>query len=80
MAPHIQVPVTVAWGDDEQLIPPKARKQDELPSHTKTLTLPGCGHIPFWDDPEQVARTILETASGAASHDAPLVGGTSTPA
>jgi pimeloyl-ACP methyl ester carboxylesterase len=57
---HIQVPVTVAWGDDEQLIPPKARRLDELPSHTKTLTFSGCGHIPFWDDPELVARTILE--------------------
>jgi pimeloyl-ACP methyl ester carboxylesterase len=57
----IQVPVTVAWGDDEQLLPPKARRQDELPSHTKTVTLSGCGHIPFWDDPDQVARTILDT-------------------
>ncbi len=60
---HIQVPVTVAWGDDEQLIPPKARRQDELPSHTKTVTLSGCGHLPFWDDPDQVARTILETTA-----------------
>jgi pimeloyl-ACP methyl ester carboxylesterase len=59
----IQVPVTVAWGDGERLIPSKARRQDELPPHTKTVTLSGCGHVPFWDDPEQVARTILETVS-----------------
>jgi pimeloyl-ACP methyl ester carboxylesterase len=29
------------------------------------LTLPNCGHIPTWDDPELVARVILEgTATG----------------
>jgi pimeloyl-ACP methyl ester carboxylesterase len=61
----IQVPLTVAWGDDEQLIPRKARRQDELPPHTKTVSLSGCGHLPFWDDPEQVARTILETTARA---------------
>jgi pimeloyl-ACP methyl ester carboxylesterase len=63
---HIRVPVTLAWGDAEQLIPSKARREDELPAHTKTITLSGCGHIPFWDDPEQVARTILDTTSSAA--------------
>jgi pimeloyl-ACP methyl ester carboxylesterase len=59
----IEAPVTVAWGDAEQLIPPKARRQDELPPHTKTVTLAGCGHVPFWDDPEQVAQMILEATS-----------------
>jgi pimeloyl-ACP methyl ester carboxylesterase len=63
----IRVPVTVAWGDGERLIPAKARRQDELPPHTKTVTLSGCGHVPFWDDPEQVARTILGTASQHAA-------------
>jgi pimeloyl-ACP methyl ester carboxylesterase len=61
---EIQVPVTVAWGDDERLIPPSARRPDELPSHTRTVTLSGCGHIPFWDDPEQVAEMILEATAG----------------
>jgi pimeloyl-ACP methyl ester carboxylesterase len=62
----IQVPITVAWGDAEQLIPRKAQRQDELPPHTETVTLSGCGHLPFWDDPEQVARSILQTAARAA--------------
>jgi pimeloyl-ACP methyl ester carboxylesterase len=73
----ISVPVRVAWGDNEQLVPLKARSQDELPSHTQTVTLTGCGHIPFWDDPEQVARTILDTTSGGTSRDAPREGDTS---
>jgi pimeloyl-ACP methyl ester carboxylesterase len=58
----IDVPVTVAWGDRERLIPAKARLLDELPPQTRLVTLPDCGHSPMWDDPELVARTILEGA------------------
>jgi pimeloyl-ACP methyl ester carboxylesterase len=56
----IAVPVVVAWGDKERLIPPKARRREELPPHTRFLTLPDCGHSPMWDDPELIAATILE--------------------
>jgi pimeloyl-ACP methyl ester carboxylesterase len=56
----IAVPVTVAWGEKERLIPKKARRRDELPAHTRHVTLPGCGHSPMWDSPELVAQTILE--------------------
>jgi pimeloyl-ACP methyl ester carboxylesterase len=59
----IDVPVTVAWGDKERLIPAKARLRDELPRHTRFITLSDCGHSPMWDDPELVARTILEGAA-----------------
>jgi len=59
----IEVPVTVAWGAEEKLIPPSARRDDELPSHATTVTLTGCGHVPFWDDPDQVAETILTTTA-----------------
>jgi pimeloyl-ACP methyl ester carboxylesterase len=56
----IGVPVTVAWGEKERLIPAKARRRDELPAQTRFVSLPGCGHLPMWDDPELIARTILE--------------------
>lgn len=59
----IEVPVTVAWGDEERLIPPSARRDDELPAHATTVTLTGCGHVPFWDDPDQVVETILSTTA-----------------
>ena len=55
----IEVPVTVAWGEKDRLIPRKARRRDELPHHARVVTLPDCGHSPMWDDPELVARTIL---------------------
>jgi pimeloyl-ACP methyl ester carboxylesterase len=57
----INVPVTVAWGEKEGLIPARARRRDELPDHARVVVLPGCGHLAMWDDPELVASTILDT-------------------
>ena len=56
---QIEVPVTIAWGEKERLLPRKARRQDELPGHARVVILPGCGHSPMWDDPPLVATTIL---------------------
>jgi pimeloyl-ACP methyl ester carboxylesterase len=56
---QIEVPVTVAWGAKERLIPRSARRSDELPSQARIVTLPNCGHLPMWDDPALVAETIL---------------------
>ena len=61
----IDVPVTVAWGDEEKLIPSSARLEEELPGHTDVVTLTGCGHVPFWDDPDQVTEAILATTGAA---------------
>lgn len=58
----IDVPVTVAWGEKERLVPPKARRIDELPEHARVVALPGCGHSPMWDDPALVASMIIESA------------------
>jgi len=30
---------------------------------SRSVTLTGCGHVPFWDDPEQVARVLLEASA-----------------
>jgi pimeloyl-ACP methyl ester carboxylesterase len=56
----IKVPVTVAWGEQDRLLPAKARRRDELPEHARVISLPGCGHLAMWDDPALVARIILD--------------------
>ncbi len=58
-------PTTVAWGERDRLLifsrqAPRARRW--LPE-ARHVVLHGCGHVPTWDDPEQVARVLLE-ASG----------------
>lgn len=59
------VPVTVAWGAADRILPPRQalRAQAELP-HARHLLLPGCGHVPMTDDPGLVADTILATTGG----------------
>jgi pimeloyl-ACP methyl ester carboxylesterase len=56
---------TVAWGERDRLLifsrqAPRARRM--LPA-ARHVTLTGCGHIPTWDDPEQVARVLLKASS-----------------
>ncbi len=56
-----EVPVTLAWAERDRLVgPPKAAQR---PPGARYLTLPECGHTPTWDDPELVARVILEGSS-----------------
>jgi len=54
-------PMTVAWGSRDLLLPhalQARRARRELPQ-ARHITLPGLGHVPFWDDPEMVSRVIL---------------------
>lgn len=62
----IDVPVTIAYGTREALIPKRARLREELPLDARWVELPGCGHVPIWDDPPLVTATILEGAGLAA--------------
>ena len=61
----ITVPVTVAWGDkDRLLLPRQALRAARLIPRARMVTLRDCGHVPTYDDPEQVARVILEASAG----------------
>ena len=58
----LDCPVTVAWGEKDRLLiysRQSARARRLLPD-ARHVTLHGCGHVPTWDDPEQVARVLLE--------------------
>lgn len=61
----IEVPVTIAWAEHDRVLWPRqaGRAAAAIP-HAKMLTLTGCGHVPMSDDPDQVARVILEGARG----------------
>lgn len=54
-AEGIRAPVTLAWGDRDRLV---SRPRTTVPGW-RSVTLHGCGHIPTWDDPAQVARVLL---------------------
>ena len=55
-------PTTIAWAEKDRLLiagrqAPRARRW--LPE-ARHVTLHGCGHVPMWDDPEQVAQVIRD--------------------
>ena len=52
------VPVTIAWGEHDHLVGPP--KPERRPAGAHFLVLPGVGHTPMYDDPQLVARTLLE--------------------
>ncbi|WTY39646.1 alpha/beta fold hydrolase [Nocardia salmonicida] len=57
----LDIPITVAFGTKDRMLRPRGyRYPDALPAHTRWVSLPGCGHMPMWDDPALIARTILE--------------------
>ena len=60
---QIQVPVTIAWGEhDRLLLPRQARRAAAAIPAARMVILRGCGHVPTYDDPGQVARVVLEAA------------------
>jgi pimeloyl-ACP methyl ester carboxylesterase len=55
----LSVPVTLVWPERDRLV---RRPRRPIPG-VRQVDLPGCGHIPTWDDPELVARVVLEATS-----------------
>lgn len=65
------VPVTVAWAEhDRILLPYQARIAEQRLPQARHLRLHGCGHVPMADDPELVARTLLEGSAPRAQAEA----------
>jgi pimeloyl-ACP methyl ester carboxylesterase len=56
----IAVPVTVAFGDRDWILPKASRHRSELPAHVRWIEKRGWGHVPMWVDPVGVAQLILE--------------------
>jgi pimeloyl-ACP methyl ester carboxylesterase len=60
-AGQLPVPVTVAWGARDYLLPRwQARRAARALPGARVFTLPGCGHLSPYDDPELVARVLIE--------------------
>jgi pimeloyl-ACP methyl ester carboxylesterase len=67
----IACPVRIVYGTRDRIIRwpgHYVRLQRMLPD-AEFVALPGLGHLPMWEDPGLVARTILEvSAAGRAVH------------
>jgi len=63
----MSTPLTIAWGQrDALLLPRQGRRAIERLPFARLVPLPGCGHVPLWDDPERVADAILAGTAAPA--------------
>lgn len=59
------VPVTIAFGDNDRLLPfPRFQKRDLAPAHARWEVLWNCGHAPMWDVPRVTAELVRSAAAG----------------
>jgi pimeloyl-ACP methyl ester carboxylesterase len=66
---RIDVPVLVAWGDKDRILPlpvHSPRLREEIPG-IEFRVMPGLGHTPMWDDAGLIAATIGDFAARAAA-------------
>jgi pimeloyl-ACP methyl ester carboxylesterase len=58
-------PVTIVWGTRDAVLPfPQSRRARAVLPSARHITLKGCGHLPFADDPEACAAAVLSATAG----------------
>ena len=55
---RIAVPVTLAWPEHDKMV----SRLRHPPPNVRTVILRDTGHLPMWDDPEQVAALLLDAS------------------
>jgi pimeloyl-ACP methyl ester carboxylesterase len=56
----IAVPLTIAFGEHDWILPKGSQRRDKLPARTRWIEKRGWGHVPMWLDPHGVSQLILE--------------------
>ena len=57
---EIDVPVTIVWPQFDRVV----SRVNDTPPGIEVRELPGCGHIPMWDDPQAVAEALIAGSGG----------------
>jgi pimeloyl-ACP methyl ester carboxylesterase len=58
---RVTVPTTIVWGELDRLVAPP--RPERRPPGSRYLRIGRIGHTPNWDDPELVARLLLEASA-----------------
>ncbi len=66
-------PVRIAWAEHDRTIPYRrfGAPMQDIVRGAEFVKLPGVGHVPMYDDPRGVARTVLEVTSVVDEMHAP---------
>jgi len=67
----IDCPVRIAWSEHDRLLPqePYGARFASLVPHAEQMVLRDVGHVPMYDDPELIIRTVLEMTSSVDASD-----------
>nr|BFE86083.1 hypothetical protein GCM10020093_086840 [Planobispora longispora] len=58
-----KTPITIAWGEHDRLLLRRQAVRAAKWSGQRVKLLKGCGHVPMSDDPELIARVLLEASA-----------------
>jgi abhydrolase domain-containing protein 6 len=60
--PLIEAPTLVLWGEADRLLPPSYAKKfaSGINGATRVQTIPNAGHLAYLDQPEAVAKAVLD--------------------
>ena len=59
----ISLPVLVTHGENDALTPPQASLNIAQRLRGKLSIYPGCGHMPFWAEPQRFNRELADLAA-----------------
>jgi pimeloyl-ACP methyl ester carboxylesterase len=67
----IDCPVRILYGTKDRIVrwPSHYGRLRRILPNVEYVALPGMGHLPMWDDPDVVARRILEVSAPASVSD-----------
>ena len=58
---RVKAPVLLAWGSDDRIVPPVyAEEFSSRLENSKSVVIPGCGHLPMLEQPEEFSRIVGE--------------------
>jgi pimeloyl-ACP methyl ester carboxylesterase len=69
-AGEITAPILLAFGEYDRLVRPVSLDL----AGSRSVILPGCGHIPMWDDPQLVTELILRGTENSGVGDGDRAG------
>jgi len=66
-APDPALPVAIGWGEKDRLLfPSQGKRAVQMIPSAKLVPLIDCGHLPTFDDPQQLADLMLQTTAATA--------------
>ena len=65
-------PIRIGWAERDRIVPYRryGRPLRKVFPAAEFVRMPGCGHVPTYDDPDLVCRTILEVTTASLASTA----------